>query len=222
MAASISVTTPGPGVLELVEARVAVLDHDRCVRDRGHVGERVGELPVDQPPDEVVEALALDDRDDLAVVGDPVIADRGRPGQASAGDRCIRGYRGICTSTCTKGTSMARAAGSQKTMTTSEARTALPQLARAAARRSKPSKGLRENAVEIQPRGEERSAYLVPEIDVENAERRIQELEEELEDISLVRLVEQRFLADRENLAPVDDVIRELGFDDLLVGETGG
>jgi uncharacterized sporulation protein YeaH/YhbH (DUF444 family) len=116
---------------------------------------------------------------------------------------------------------MGRAAGSAKTMTTSEARTVLPQLARAAARRSKPSKDLRENAVEIQPRGEERSAYLVPAVDLEDAERRIQELEQELEDISLVRLIEQRFLEGRENLTPIDEVIHELGFDDLLVGDPG-
>lgn len=54
-----------------------------------------------------------------------------------------------------------------------------------------------------------------------NAARRIEELEEELEDIALLRLLEQRILADDGNLTPVDDVIRELGFHDLLGGHAG-
>ncbi len=112
---------------------------------------------------------------------------------------------------------MGRGAGrAKKVFTTSQARTALPELARAAAQRSKPSKSLLDNAIEIQPRGEERSAYLVPEVDLEGAERRIEELEEELEDIALLRLIEQRTLAESDNRTTVDDVIRELGFHDLL------
>jgi hypothetical protein len=112
---------------------------------------------------------------------------------------------------------MGRGTGRAKmVVTTSQARTALPELARAAAKRSKPSKSLLDNAVEIQPRGEERSAYLVPEVDLQEAERRIEELEEELEDIALVRLIEQRTLAESGNLTTVDDVIREFGFHDLL------
>lgn len=117
---------------------------------------------------------------------------------------------------------MGRGSGrAQVVLTTSQARTVLPELARTAAKRSKPSKSLFEHAIEIQPRGEERSAYLVPEVDVEEAERRIEELEEELEDIALVRLVEQRALADSGNLTPVDDVIREFGFHDLLSESAG-
>lgn len=107
-------------------------------------------------------------------------------------------------------------AKAKRALTTSEARTALPELARAAAKRSKPSKKLLDNAVEIHPRGEQRSAYLVPEVDLEEAERRIEDLEEEIEDIVLVRLIEQRTLAESGNLTDVDDVIRELGFNDLL------
>jgi hypothetical protein len=102
------------------------------------------------------------------------------------------------------------------TLTTSEARSVLPKLARTAARRTRPSKSLLDNAVEIQPRGEKRSAYLVPEVDIEKASLRIEELEDELEDVALMRLLEQRALADSGNLTPVDDVIRELGFEDLL------
>jgi hypothetical protein len=80
---------------------------------------------------------------------------------------------------------------------------------------------VRSRAVEIRPRGEDHSAYLVPGVDLVNAARRIEELEEELEDIALLRLLEQRILADDGNLTPVDDVIRELGFHDLLGGHAG-
>jgi len=114
---------------------------------------------------------------------------------------------------------MARTKSGAKTkMTTSEARKALPGLARDAAQRDKASGGLLDNAIEIQPRGEERSAFLVPEVDLEAAQQRIEELEEELEDVALVRMLEHRVQADPGNLTHVDDVIRELGFDELLAG----
>jgi hypothetical protein len=100
-------------------------------------------------------------------------------------------------------------------MTTTEARKSLPQLARDAARRAKAGKGLLDNAVEIQPRGERRSAYLVPEVDLEAAQRRIAELEEELEDVALVRMLEERLQRDTGNLTPVDDIIGAFGFDEL-------
>ncbi len=104
-------------------------------------------------------------------------------------------------------------------VTTSQARTALPELARAAAKRSKPGKSLLDHAVEIQPRGEQRSAYLVPEVDLQEAERRIETLEEELEDIALMRLIEQRTLSESTTHTPVDDVIGKFGFHDLLDGD---
>ena len=118
---------------------------------------------------------------------------------------------------------MARTKGMKATaMTTSEARRVLPKLARDAAKRRSPGKSLRENAVQIQPRGEAGSAYLVPEVDLEDAERRIEELEEELEDVALLRLLEQRTLAENGALIHVDDVIRELGFDKLLADAPAG
>src|SRR5215218_2219005 len=106
--------------------------------------------------------------------------------------------------------------GAKAKLTTSEARRSLPALAREAARRKRPSDGLLDHAVEIQPRGEQRSVYLVPEVDVEAAQRRIESLEEELEDVALMRMLEQRAAADTGNLTYVDDVIRELGLDELL------
>jgi len=104
--------------------------------------------------------------------------------------------------------------GARVRLTTSEARRSLPALARDAARRDRPSAGLLDHAVEIQPRGEDRSAFLVPAVDVEAAQRRIASLEEELEDIALMRMLEQRATADRGRLTHIDDVIRELGVDE--------
>ena len=70
---------PGLREVELEQVGVAILDHDRRSRERGDVRERVGELPVDQPANQVVETFALHNRDDLAVVRDPVVASRKRP-----------------------------------------------------------------------------------------------------------------------------------------------
>jgi hypothetical protein len=103
-----------------------------------------------------------------------------------------------------------------KPLTTTEARKSLPSLVRAAARRSTPGKSLRANAVEISPRGEERKALLVPEVDIEAAEKQIADLQETLEDIELIRIIEERVVTGEEGGTPLEDVIRELGQDDLL------
>ncbi len=101
-------------------------------------------------------------------------------------------------------------------MTTTEARRSLPALAKRAARVKKPGKSLRSNAIEIHPRGEERKALLVPEVDIEEAERQIAELQETIEDIELMRLVEERVVTGKESGTPLAEVIREFGEDDLL------
>jgi hypothetical protein len=103
-----------------------------------------------------------------------------------------------------------------KPLTTTEARRSLPGLVKAAARRKTPGKDLRANAVEILPRGEERRAFLVPEVDIEAAERQIAELQETLEDVELMRIIEERVVTGTETGTPLEDVIRELGQDDLL------
>jgi hypothetical protein len=113
---------------------------------------------------------------------------------------------------------MARTANRpKKILTTTEARKSLPTLAKRAARVKKPGKGLRSNAIEIQPRGEERKALLIPEVDIEEAERQIAELQETIEDIELMRLVEERVTGE-ESGTPLADVIREFGEEDLLEG----
>jgi hypothetical protein len=97
----------------------------------------------------------------------------------------------------------------RQTFTTSEARTALPSLVKKAAR-AKPSKTLRGNAVVIQARGEE-PVLLLPEADVTAAEQRIAQLEEELEDIALMRVVEALTMASEgKPSVSVDDLAAEL------------
>src|SRR5215216_5863512 len=59
--------------IDLEQGRVAVLDYDRGAFDGGELGERVGEVAVDEPADEIIEALAFDDSDDLVVKGDAVV-----------------------------------------------------------------------------------------------------------------------------------------------------
>lgn len=97
-----------------------------------------------------------------------------------------------------------------KILTTTEARTALPSLVKEAAR-AKPSKTLRGNAVVIKARGEE-PVLLLPEADVAAAEERIAQLEEELEDIALMRVVEALTVASEgKPSVSVDDLASELG-----------
>ena len=97
-----------------------------------------------------------------------------------------------------------------QTLTTSEARTALPGLVRKAAK-AKPAKTLRDNAVAIRARGEEGLVLLLPEADVTAAERRIAELEEELEDVALMRMVEELTLADTGERFTLEHVAKEAG-----------
>jgi hypothetical protein len=114
---------------------------------------------------------------------------------------------------------MARTASrSKKVLTTTEARNSLPTLVKRAARVTKPGKRLRSNSIEIQPRGEERKALLIPEVDVEEAERQIAELQETIEDIELMRLIEERVVTGEESGTPLAEVILEFGEEDLLEG----
>lgn len=96
------------------------------------------------------------------------------------------------------------------TLTTSEARTQLPSLVRKVAR-AKPSKTLRDNAVAIRARGEDNVVLLVSEAEVQAAEERIATLEAELEDIALMRLIEERELADTGERFTLEQVAAHAG-----------
>jgi hypothetical protein len=106
--------------------------------------------------------------------------------------------------------------GRAKAITTSEARRSLPTLAKQAAKQTKPAASLVDNAVEIHPRGAERSAFLVPGVDVEQAQRQIEALEEELDDIALLRFLEDRIARSLGKTTTIEDFARELGHEDLL------
>lgn len=104
------------------------------------------------------------------------------------------------------------------TVTTTQARRNLPQLARRAAQQRKPGKTLVEKAVRIKPQGAERAAYLVAEVDVEETERYIEELEDVLEDIEFISLLEQR-TGDGDGAPsgqPLSEVIQEFAQAGLL------
>jgi hypothetical protein len=103
-----------------------------------------------------------------------------------------------------------------RTYTTTEARDSLPTLVKQAATKKKAGKSLRSSAIVIQPRGEERKAFLIPEVDLEAAEREIADLRELLEDIELVHLIEERAAAGSGDGTPLAEVIRELGHENLL------
>lgn len=75
---------------------------------------------------------------------------------------------------------------------TTEARNSLPDLVRRAVSRKSPSSSPKKNAVEIKPRGEERSASLVPTIDLDAAEDRIEDLEEQLENAGIALFLHDR------------------------------
>jgi hypothetical protein len=115
------------------------------------------------------------------------------------------------------------AAGSPPRLATTEARTSLPELVRRMRAKRKPSKRLLDDAVEIGPH-RKGGAVLVPEVDarahaehVESLERRVRQLEDDLEDLLLAQALDQLYpegVIGRGK--PLEQVARELGFAHLL------
>lgn len=106
-----------------------------------------------------------------------------------------------------------------KRMGTSEARAEFSKLVHDLSRHRSPSASLADNAIEIGPH-RKGGAWLVPEVDAQAAMERITELENELENIAIGLLLQER-LDKSSGTTPGRDVIRELGFDDLLEGLPG-
>jgi hypothetical protein len=106
-------------------------------------------------------------------------------------------------------------------MATSEARAELSKLVNDLAAREQPGSSLADSAIEI-GRHRKGGAWLVPEVDAQAAVERIAELEEELENIAIGLALEERIARSSGGTTPARDVIRELGFDDLLEGLPGG
>lgn len=102
-------------------------------------------------------------------------------------------------------------------MATSEARAGLSKLVNELAGHVEPGASLTDNAIEIGPH-RKGGAWLVPEVDAQAAVKRITELEEELENITIGLALQERLDKSSGGTTPARDVIRELGFDDLLEG----
>lgn len=106
-----------------------------------------------------------------------------------------------------------------KRMGTSEARSEFSRLVSEMSQHERPSASLADNAIEIGPH-RKGGAWLVPEVDAQTAMERIGDLEEELENIAIGFLVQER-LDKSAGTTPGRDVLRELGFDDLVQGLPG-
>jgi hypothetical protein len=101
--------------------------------------------------------------------------------------------------------------------TIEEARTELYGLVRKFAAIDEASESLLDRAVEIGPR-RRGGAILVPEVDALEAARRIEELEDELEDIGLALVLQER-LAETGARSSLDEVAAGLELTDVLTAE---
>lgn len=108
---------------------------------------------------------------------------------------------------------MGRGRGPAK-LGTSEARKSLPELVRQAVKRKTPAGSPKDNAVEIQPRGEERSASLVPTIDLDAAEREIDRLTEQLENAGIALFLLERLGETSGSRLTEDEFLAEIGMSD--------
>jgi len=99
---------------------------------------------------------------------------------------------------------------------TAEARRSLPDLVRKAVSHKKPAPSLKRHAVEIPPRGAERSASLVHTIELEAAERRINELEEELENAGIALFLHERLAATSGERLSAAEFLEGIGMDEFI------
>ena len=105
-------------------------------------------------------------------------------------------------------------------MATSEARADFSKLVNELAEHDQPGASLADNAIEIGPH-RNGGAWLVPEVDAHAAVERIAELEQELENIAIGFALQERLDSSSGGTTPARDIIRELGFADLLEGLPG-
>ena len=99
---------------------------------------------------------------------------------------------------------------------TSEARQHLPALVRQAVSHRRAANDPRANAVEIRPRGETRSASLVPTADLEATERRIEQLEEELENAGIALFLQERLAGGEGKRLSAEEFLREIEMDEFV------
>lgn len=106
--------------------------------------------------------------------------------------------------------------GTRSEMGTSEARENLPHLVKEAVSHRRPASSPKAHAVEIKPRGERRSASLVPTIDLDAAERRIEELEEELENAGIALFLQDRLSKTSGKRLSAEEFLRGIGMDEFV------
>lgn len=106
---------------------------------------------------------------------------------------------------------------------TSEARTALPEIVKEAVAQTRPSRSAGARAVTIRPRGEARSASLVPTIDLQAADARIaaleaerERLEDELEDAGIALLLHDRLAQAGEQRVGAEAFLRAIGMEEFV------
>jgi hypothetical protein len=113
--------------------------------------------------------------------------------------------------------------GAARKLATTEARDELPKLVNEMRQKDRPSRSLLDSAIEIGPH-RKGGAMLVPEVDVlahvrrqGDLEHRVEELEDTLEDLLLANALDRMYAnAAATGSEPVETVVRELGFEDLL------
>lgn len=94
---------------------------------------------------------------------------------------------------------------------TSEARRSLPELVNEAVARTRAVSSPRTRAVEISPRGQTRSASLVPTIDLEAAEAEIARLTDELENAGVALFLFDRLSKTSGERLSEDEFLAEIG-----------
>lgn len=102
-------------------------------------------------------------------------------------------------------------------MGTSEARAGFSKLVAELSARGKASASLVDNAIEV-GRQRKGGVWIVPEVDAQAAVEHIQELEEEIENISLSFMLSERLDRTSGETISGAQLIRELGFPDLADG----
>lgn len=118
---------------------------------------------------------------------------------------------------------MRRAASKTKaSLPTAEARRQLPSLVKEMGAKQKPSKSLLNDAVDIGPH-RKGGAILIPEIDVAYNEReleqlrdRIEQLEDELEDLGLALFIEERLASSAGKRLTAQEFLAGIGMEDFV------
>lgn len=113
---------------------------------------------------------------------------------------------------------------SKCSLTTSDARKNLPNLVQEMRAKDEPSEDLLAGAVEIGPH-RQGGAMLLPEVDVtahvqrlDALKDRVAELEDELEDLSLLMVVQERLAAASGERLSTEEFLRGIGMGELVAG----